>query len=169
MRSIVNYPALLRSLTLATWKAGLPVSPTGRAGTADCIRRLPQRSQSPQALDSARPVPIGSTGQLRRDGDCTRLFSRLNAGRGVAPAICSDMSDCGIKLTARIPSLLARFARSLREGPYACSKVNEDGVGERVTFSGAPRKLSMMGEYKWASDYRVTNDRLQPIPSKYFS
>ena len=32
------------------------------------------------------------------------------------------MSGCDIKLTARIPSLLAPFGRSLRKGPCACSK-----------------------------------------------
>ena len=112
----MNYPVLFRSLTLATWRAGLPVSPTGLAETSTAFEDSPQRSQSPQAFDSARPVPISSTGQLRRDGDCTRLFSRLNAGRGVAPVIRSDMSGCEIKLPARIPSLLAPFARSLRKG-----------------------------------------------------
>ena len=110
----MNYPPLLRSLTLAPWRAGLPVSPTGLAETSTAFEDAPQRSQSPQAFDSARPVPIGLTGQLRRDGDCTRLFSRLNAGRGIAPVIHFGMSGCGIKLTALYP-LPTRSCRSLAE------------------------------------------------------
>src|SRR6056297_1670274 len=111
----VNYPALLQSLTLATLRAGVPVSTTGLADTPTAFEDSPQRSQSPQASDSARPLPISSTGKMRRDGDCTRLFSRLNAGRGVAPVIPQTTISSSIVLTDVSPPYLGLRPR-LRTG-----------------------------------------------------
>jgi len=120
----VNYPALLRSLTLATWRAGLPVSTTGLAETPTAFEDSPQRSQSPQASDSARPLPISSTGKMQRDGDCTRLFSRLNAGRGVAPVIPQTTISSSIVLTDVSPPYLGLRSR-LRTGHCPVIQVNE--------------------------------------------
>ena len=71
----VNYPVLFRSLTLAAWgggqgMAGLPGSPTGLADPATVFEDAPQRSQSPQAFDPARPVsrfdgPVATRRRLR--------------------------------------------------------------------------------------------------------
>src|SRR6056297_2809585 len=148
----VNYPALLQSLTLATWRAGVPVSTTGLAETPTAFEDSHQRSQSPQASDSARPLPISSTGKMQRDRDCTRLFSRLNAGRGVAPVIPQTTISSSIVLTDVSPPYLGLRSR-LRTGH--CPVIQVIGRGRsRPTNAEHPERRSRRTHYARNPTYR---------------